>query len=260
MKNYLSNPIEISGNCYFVSDFHLGAPSSAESFLREKRIVNWMNSIQDNVDYLFFLGDVFDFWFEYKYVIPKGYYLFFSKIKEFREKGITIYFFSGNHDMWVKRYLTDEFQMQIFRQQQIFIINGKRCLVGHGDGLGKGDLSYKFIKWLFSAKFNVFLYGLLPSSWAFSLARFSSRKSRSLNSLEKKKSSIEKERNRLISYIDEVSQSLNIDYFFYGHWHQPVEMNVSDAMYYNTGDWLVHDSFVSYLKENDPQLKSYVNN
>ena len=147
-------PITINGNVFFASDFHLGAPNREESDRRERKIISWLNQIQDRCTHLFLLGDIFDYWFEYKDVVPRGYYLLFAKLHEMHEKGIVIYYFTGNHDMWVQDYFSTEFGAIVFKQQQAFVINGKRCLVGHGDGLGPKDHGYKFIKAVFAFRPN----------------------------------------------------------------------------------------------------------
>jgi UDP-2,3-diacylglucosamine hydrolase len=162
---YFQNPISINGICYFASDFHLGAPANkTKNEERELRIIQWLDNIQQDATHLFLLGDIFDFWFEYRDVVPRGYYRLFAKFAELRQRQITVYYFTGNHDMWVKDYFEKEFGFTIFRQQQAFIINGKHCLVGHGDGLGPKDYGYKFIKALFAFRPNIAFFGALSSA------------------------------------------------------------------------------------------------
>jgi UDP-2,3-diacylglucosamine hydrolase len=149
-----SQPITISGVCYFASDFHFGAPNQEISKLREALVIQWLDNIQKDANHLFLLGDIFDFWFEYKGKPPVFFTSFLNKIAELRKKGIEIYFFTGNHDMWVKNYLTEHLGIHIFRKQQEFVINDKKFLIGHGDGLGKGEFGYKCLKLFLNCKIN----------------------------------------------------------------------------------------------------------
>lgn len=248
MNELTENPITVEGTCYFASDFHFGAPDEAVSAERENRVLSWLDNIMADAGTLFLLGDIFDFWFEYRDVVPRGYYRLFSKFRELRDKGISVYYFTGNHDMWVENYFSKEFGFQIFRKQQFFIINGKRCLVGHGDGLGKGDLGYKFIKKMFAFRPNVWLYGLLHPRIAFSVARFFSHKSRAMTGAEDSVF-LSNDKEMLVQYALSVLKDNEIDFFIYGHRHLPLDIKLSDtARYINTGDWLVHDSFCKFDK------------
>jgi len=132
--------------CYFASDFHLGAPTKEQSKIRELAIVRWLDYAATDATDIYLVGDVFDFWFEYAAVIPKGFSRFFGKLAELADRGIQLHFFYGNHDMWVKQYFTEEFGMKIYANPIQLTLYGKRIYLGHGDGLGPGDRGYKFIK------------------------------------------------------------------------------------------------------------------
>jgi len=249
MSFLFSNPVKINGIIYFASDFHLGAPNITASKERENRIINWLDRIEEDATHLFLLGDIFDFWFEYKYVVPKGYFNFLAKLHQLWQKGIEIFYFTGNHDMWVKEYFTEELGVKVFHRQKAFLINGKRCLIGHGDGLGPKEYGYKFIKQLFSFRPHIWLYGVLHSYFSFGLAHFLSRKSRAI-SPDKKQHYRGDDKEMLTQYVLKVSQQEAIDYFIYGHRHLPITKKLpSGAIYYNTGDWLVHDSFLRMDKK-----------
>ena len=131
---------------YFLSDFHLGAPDATSSLVREKKIVSFLNYIQDDASAIFIVGDIFDFWYEYKTVVPKGNVRLLGKLAELTDKGLPIYFFVGNHDMWMKDYFQIELNIPIYFEPKIFEWNDKKFYIGHGDGLGPGDQGYKFIK------------------------------------------------------------------------------------------------------------------
>src|SRR6056297_1431056 len=131
---------------YFASDMHLGFPRQEESIHRERKVVQWLDDIIDHADALYLLGDVFDFWFEYKHVVPRGYTRFLGKIAEFTDRGIPVHFFSGNHDVWVFAYLPKEIGVKVYRKPVIHTIDGKDFFIGHGDGLGDKDWGFKFLK------------------------------------------------------------------------------------------------------------------
>ena len=138
---------------YFASDFHLGFPNNAESLAREKYIISWLSQVQKDASDVFLLGDLFDFWFEYSQVVPKGFVRFLGKLAEMNDAGIQIHIFVGNHDLWMRSYLKDEMGAIIYNKptEFSFDIQGKsvKALLGHGDGLGPGDYGYKFLKQIF---------------------------------------------------------------------------------------------------------------
>ena len=241
------NSIAIRGTAYFASDFHFGAPDVGASRERETAILRWLDEISSDCDHLFLLGDIFDFWFEYRDVVPKGYFRFFSKLLEMKEKGTEIYYFTGNHDMWVKCYFADELGVQIFRTPQEFEINGKRCYIGHGDGLDSRDRGYLLMKKIFAFKPNIMLYGALPPRWAFSIARFCSRSSRAQNSKphSKNEEKARKQEQATLEFIRNILKNSKIDYFIFGHRHLPMQVEVApNVTYFNTGDWLKHNTFL----------------
>lgn len=238
---------QISGTAYFASDFHFGAPDRESSLQREEAVVTWLDRISADASHLFLLGDIFDFWFEYRDVVPKGNFSFLSKLLEISKKGIKIYYFTGNHDMWVGDYFEKEIGMEIFRTQQIFVINGKRCVVGHGDGLDPKDKGYLLIKKIFAFRPNIVLYGALPPRWAFAIARKCSHTSRKKTG----KAAFHRNDEEVMSdYIrNYLQQDPNIDYFIYGHRHLPLEIPIGNTVYFNTGDWLTHNSYLRASSE-----------
>jgi UDP-2,3-diacylglucosamine hydrolase len=249
-----SQPIVISGNCYFASDFHFGAPNVEISRKREQLVINWLDDIQKDANHLFLLGDIFDFWFEYSGKQPVFYAPFLDKIAELRKKGIKIYFFTGNHDMWVKNYLTEQIGVQIFRKKQEFVINNKKFLIGHGDGLGKGEYGYKCLKLFLNCKVNVWLFGLIPPKTGFALAHFFSKKSRAMTP-EYKENFLGNDQELLVQFCHQYIVNHDIDYFIFGHRHLPLKIDIEKAVYFNTGDWLHFNTYIRY--ENTPLLCSF---
>lgn len=229
--------MNITGKCYFASDFHFGSPNEKVSKKREDRVLEWLDQVLVDGKHLFLLGDIFDYWFEYSCVIPKGNYRFLTKLSEIRAKGIEIYFFTGNHDMWVKNYLVEEFGIHLFRNQELFTINDKVCVVGHGDGLGPGQYGYKMMRWVFSRKFNIWLYGLLPSFASFAIARFFSRKSRAMTPTHEEQY-LGEDKEFVILYIKEYLKENHADFFIFGHRHLALDIQIQQSRYINTGDWI----------------------
>lgn len=228
---------------YFVSDFHLGTPGNLDSKERERKIVRFLDKIANDASHIYLLGDVFDFWFEYKTVVPRGYVRLFGKLAELKDKGIDIQFFKGNHDMWVYNYFQEEFGIPVHSQTISVKHFGKDLILGHGDGLGPGDRSYKLIKAIFSNKILQSMFGALHPNIGLGIMRAFSRKSRKSNPDEKQ--FFGKDKERLLIYAEEEAVKTKADYFIFGHRHLPIDMTLSNqkSKYVNLGDWLNHYSY-----------------
>lgn len=241
MNNILNNK-----KIYFLSDFHLGAPNYAESLDREKKIVLFLNSLQDKASEIFILGDVFDFWFEYKNVVPKGYVRLLGKLAELTDKGIDIHLFTGNHDMWMKDYFEKELNIHTYFEPKEFERNGKLFLIGHGDGLGPGDKGYKFLKKIFRNKVCQALFGALHPSWGMSLANYFSRKSRAKTG-HADMTWLGDEQEWLVIYAKEYLQKKHIDFFVFGHRHYPAIVDLKEeSKYINLGDWINNFTYAEF--------------
>ncbi len=227
---------------YFISDFHLGAPDYNTSLKREKKIVSWLSSIKKDCGELFILGDVFDFWFEYKHVVPKGYTRLLGKLAEFSDDGIPVHLFTGNHDMWIFDYLPKETGMKLYRQPQEFIFDNKKFFIGHGDGLGPGDHGYKFIKKVFANKFCQWLFARLHPNLGISMANYWSRKSRMATGNHDEKY-LGDDKEYLVVYINTVLTKQQYDYFIFGHRHLPIDMQIKNSRYINLGDWIKYFTY-----------------
>jgi len=232
-----------AGNIYFLSDFHLGAPDAASSLLREKRIVAFLDSIKNNTSELFILGDLFDFWFEYKKVVPKGYVRILGKLAEISDAGIIIHFFVGNHDMWMKDYFQKELNIKVYFEPASFEFGEKKFLIGHGDGLGPGDKGYKRLKKIFRNRLSQWLFGILPPVWGIGLADYFSRKSRAQTGTSEEKF-LGEDKEWLIAYCKEILKTRKYDYFIFGHRHLAIDFKLTESSrYINLGDWLKYDSY-----------------
>lgn len=228
---------------YFASDFHLGVPDFARSLEREKRIVKWLDEIRPDVEELYLLGDVFDFWFEYKTVVPRGHIRLLGKLAELADAGIPIHYFTGNHDMWTFDYLKEELNAKIYRAPIEATYNGKSFYIGHGDGLGPGDHGYKFIKRVFASKISQWMFARLHPNFGVGLAHYFSRKSRiATGDLDEKFLGEEKE--WLVIHSKELLQKKHYDYLIFGHRHLPLEIPINGkSIYINLGDWIRYNSY-----------------
>jgi UDP-2,3-diacylglucosamine hydrolase len=232
-------------NIYFASDFHLGAPSYAESRKREALIVHWLNWITPTCSELFLMGDVFDFWFEYKTVVPKGFIRLQGKLAEMADAGIKIYFFKGNHDMWVNDYFTKEIGLHIVSDALEIERNGKTFYLHHGDGLGPGDAKYKLLRKIFRNPFCQWLFGLVPPRIGLFVANGWSGKSRIAS--HKKEVFNGNENEWLAIYVQEKLEQMRADYFIFGHRHLPLDIDMgSGTRYVNLGEWINYQSYAVF--------------
>jgi UDP-2,3-diacylglucosamine hydrolase len=231
---------------YFLSDFHLGVPDHATSLVREKRIVSFLESIKKETAVLFIVGDLFDFWFEYKTVVPKGYVRILGKLAEIRDAGIEIHFFVGNHDMWMSGYFEQELGIPVYYAPKTFEFNGKKFLVGHGDGLGPGDYGYKFLKKIFRNPLCKLLFGLIPPFLGIGLASMMSKSSRSVTG-DSDATFLGADKEWLIIYCTEQLKSEHHDYFIFGHRHLPILFQLNEkSAYINLGDWIRYFTYAEF--------------
>lgn len=243
---------------YFASDFHLGAPDPQQSRIRELRIIDWLESIRHDAEVIFLVGDLFDFWYEYKHVVPKGFVRFFGKLAELSDAGIEIVVFLGNRDMWMTDYFPKELNIQTIRQPQTFIFNNKKFYVGHGDGLGADDFGYKILKVIFEGSIPRFLFGrILHPNTGQRIGQIWTK-----NSWKKKRTAEEflgEEKEHLVQYSKKIEAKEHHDFYIFGHRHTKVELAISPtAKYINLGDWIWYNSYAVFDGEN-LQLLSYEN-
>jgi len=227
---------------YFASDFHFGIPDRSGSLIREQLFVDWLEMARRDAVEIFLMGDLFDFWFEYKTVIPRGYVRLLGKLAEITDSGIRIHLFRGNHDMWAFDYLKTELHIDIHRDPEIREFNGKVFYLAHGDGLGPGDHGYKFIKKVFKNRINQWLFRWIHPDLGIRFAFFWSRQSRFANMI--KGDTAERDRRFIDTRLSVHSRKIletnpGIDYFIYGHWHYPLDITLTEKCHQITlGDWL----------------------
>lgn len=241
---------------YFASDFHLGAPNPETSLIREKKIVDWLSHIEKDAEEIYLVGDIFDFWFEYKRAIPRGFVRLQGKIAELTDKGIPVHVFTGNHDMWIFDYLPSELGIKLYREPIVREYFGKKFFIGHGDGLGPGDKGYKFLKKVFANKFCQWCFERLHPNFGIWLAEISSRSSRA-KSGEADKEFQGEENEWLVAYCKEILQKEHFDMFVFGHRHLPLEIKLNErSKYYNLGEWINYCTYLE-VSENSIELKSW---
>ena len=230
---------------YFSSDNHLGLPGKVKSSKREKIFIKWLDTIKNDAQVIFLLGDLFDFWFEFKKVVPKGYTRLFGKLAELTDAGVKIYFFVGNHDAWMRNYFKKELGIDVFFEPKKFKINSKKFFIGHGDGLGPGDYGYKFLKLIFRNSFFKFLFSCIHPDISIRIGEYLSRKNSVISGKEIKFESNEKE--LLFNYCKKILKSDHYNYFVFGHRHLPLKINLgNNSQYYNCGDWFNHYSYLDF--------------
>ncbi|MFZ5553364.1 MAG: UDP-2,3-diacylglucosamine diphosphatase [Bacteroidota bacterium] len=229
---------------YFASDLHLGVPGYEESRKREEKFVKWLGEIKKDAAEVYLVGDLFDFWFEYKTVIPKGFVRLQGKMAELSDSGIIVHVFTGNHDMWMYDYLPKELGVKLYHAPVEREINGKKFFIGHGDGLGPGDKGYKFIKKVFRNKFCQWCFARLHPNFGIGLANYFSRRSR--NKTKHESHYLGDEKEFLVQFCKEKLKEKKYDYFIFGHRHLPIDMKIENSRYINLGDWIQYFTWAEF--------------
>jgi UDP-2,3-diacylglucosamine hydrolase len=237
-------PFQEGKSCYFASDFHLGAPSPASSRGRERKIIAWLERVAPSAAAIFLVGDLFDFWFEYKTAVPKGSVRLLGTIASLRERGIPVYVFTGNHDIWMFDYLQDELDVVVYKKPLIVSYNDTQLFVAHGDGLGPGDTKFKVLKKVFTYPLFQWMFRWVHPDIGIKIALAWSSHSRTDPSTEK---FMGENKEWLYQYALKKSKELDCKFFIFGHRHLPLELPLSNnATYINLGDWLVNFTFLRF--------------
>ena len=231
---------------FFLSDFHLGAPNAESSMQRERIIIRFLESIRNEANTIFLVGDMFDFWYEYRKVVPRGFVRLLGKMAELTDAGIQIHFFVGNHDMWMKNYFQEELNIPVYFEPKEFVFNDLKFLVGHGDGLGPGDHGYKRLKKIFRNPVCQWLFGILPPAIGMGIANYASRRSRASTG-QTEEVFLGEEKEWLLIYSREASLTKNFDFFVFGHRHLPIDYRLDNgSRYINLGDWISYFTYACF--------------
>ncbi len=235
---------------YFVSDLHLGIPDYDSSLQRERIFIDWLEKIRNDAFEIYLMGDVFDFWFEYKTVVPKGYTRMFGKLAELTDAGIPIYLFKGNHDIWAFDYLNKELNIQIHRKPMQVYFNDSLFFLSHGDGIGSGDRAYKVLKFIFELPLNQFLFNWIHPDIGTRLGLYFSRRSRIANVAKEEKRQMQEPLEEIYTYQfakKQIENNSKINYFIFGHNHQAIHEKLSEkSEYLILGDWISYYTYASF--------------
>lgn len=241
---------------YFLSDFHLGAPDAEKSRQREMLIVQFLEEAKKDAHTIFLVGDMFDFWFEYRTVVPKGFVRLLGKLAELSDSGIQLHFFVGNHDMWVSDYFQKELGMPVYYSPRTFTFNNCSFYISHGDGLGPGDHGYKAMKKVFRSPVCQWLFGILPPAIGIGTANFFSRKSRKAQE-HIEETFLGEENEWLLTYSRDILKKETFNFFVFGHRHLPIDYRLSpESRYINLGEWINFQTYAVF-DGREMELKSY---
>lgn len=254
---------------YFASDFHLGVPDWEGSLVRERKLISWLEDVRKDATAIYLMGDLFDFWFEYKTVVPKGYARLFGKLAEITDSGIEVHLFKGNHDLWAFDYLEKEIAVKLHRVGEITILGNRKFFLSHGDGVGPGDYGYKFLKSVFENRVNQFLYRWIHPDIGTRLGSYFSKRSRLTKMLKEGvelKRSNELSREPIVLFSKEMSsKDPSIEFFIFGHVHHPEILKLSEtSSCIILGDWVRHFTYASFdgdkveLKKYNPETAKTV--
>ncbi len=240
---------------YFVSDAHLGLPPAERSLKREKLLVRWLDEVKADAQAIYLMGDIFDYWFEYKKVVPRGFVRFLGKIAEITDSGIPVYFFTGNHDVWVFDYLPSETGVTVYHEPQQVEIAGRRFYLAHGDGLGPSEWSYKLLKGIFTSRILQWLYARIHPNSSTGFAHRWSKHSRFSKGNFVPFLGADKE--HLVIHSKHVLETRHFDYFIYGHRHVALDLPLGDtSRVIYLGDWFVNFTYAVF-DGTDVRLLSY---
>jgi UDP-2,3-diacylglucosamine hydrolase len=231
---------------FFASDFHFGVPNHAISVAREKKVVAWLSSVEAEASDIFLMGDLFDFWFEYRKAIPKGFTRFLGKLADLQDRGIKIHIFTGNHDLWMFDYLPQELGVTIYKDPIVLKIANHRLLIGHGDGLGPGDKTYKYLKMMFTSSVAQWLFARIHPNLGITLAHRWSKSSR-LSNMKLEEKFQGEDREFLLAWCKETERRAHHDFYIFGHRHLPMDLKVGEiSRYINLGEWVHFSPFAVY--------------
>lgn len=228
---------------YFASDFHFGIPDHETSQARERRVCTWLDEIAADAEQLFLVGDLFDTWFEYRNVVPRGFTRFLGKLAQLRDAGLHIEAFTGNHDLWMLDYFHHEFGIPVHHGPIIREFNGKKLFIAHGDGLGPGDTGYKILKTVLRSPFSQWLYRRVHPDTGVGVAGWFSRLGPKHADMPVKEW-LGPEKEMLVKFCLDTLKKEHYDYFVFGHRHLAVDYELAgNSHYINLGDWIRYDSY-----------------
>lgn len=241
---------------YFASDFHLGVPDHASSLEREKRVVRWLDEVSKDASDIYLVGDLFDFWFEFKTVVPKGFTRLLGKMSEIADRGINLHVFHGNHDLWMFGYFEQEIGCKVYPKPVTVELMGRRFHIAHGDGLGPGQKGFKFILSVYRNYFFQRLFAFFHPNIGITIANWFSNRSKQ-QTFSEDQVYLGDDKEYLMLYAkDQLLRDAAINYFILGHRHFPFDKKVGAAHVINLGDWMRYNTYVVFDGET-VELKTY---
>lgn len=235
-------------NIYFLSDAHLGSLAIPHPRMQERRLVNFLDSIKHKAEAVYLMGDIFDFWYEYKNVVPKGYTRLLGKISELTDMGVEVHYFIGNHDIWQHDYFEKECGMTLHRHNEVVELHGQTFFLGHGDGLGSKDKKFKFLRALFHSTTCQHLFSMLHPRWGVAFGLEWARHSRLKREDGKEPPYQGEHKESLIIFAKEYLQTHpDINYFIFGHRHIEIDLMLSrTTRIMILGDWITQFSYAVF--------------
>jgi len=233
---------------YFLSDAHLGSRAIAHGRTQERRLVRFLDSIKEKAGAVYLLGDMFDFWYEYKHVVPKGYTRLLGKISELTDLGVEVHFFTGNHDIWAYGYLAEECGVIIHRKPLTVEMGDKVFFLAHGDGLGDPNPSFKLLRAIFHNRVCQILFSALHPRWGMEFGLTWAKHSRLKHEAEDPPCYLGEDKEYLVLFAKEYLHSHpNVNYFLFGHRHIELDLMLSrTARVMILGDWITHFTYAVY--------------
>lgn len=219
-------------------------------------LVDWLDGIQTEISELYLLGDIFDFWHEYKHVVPRGFTRFLGKLAQLADKGVRLHYFTGNHDIWVYDYLPQEIGLTLYRDPVIREIQGKRFYIGHGDGIDEGDTGYKLMKWGFTNKVLQWLFARIHPNASMAFGKRWSKSSRYAKGIVADPYRGNDQEMQVI-FARKTLEKEHFDFFLFGHRHIPFDVRIGNSRVVNLGDWINNFTFAVWNGK-DLELHSIV--
>jgi UDP-2,3-diacylglucosamine hydrolase len=250
-------------NTYFISDLHLGAKYMHDQLERERRVCRFLDSIRDDAAELFLLGDILDYWYEYKYVVPRGYIRFLGKLAELADNGVKLTWVTGNHDVWLFDYLRDQLGMTVLNGHTVVETQGKRILIAHGDDVGVQPAMYRFTRWCFYNKVCQWLYAAIHPRWTYPIATGWSNENRTRRDPVEQQAISERAASHLMDFSrDYHRQHPDVEAFVYGHIHIARYNEAHDGMppVIFLGEWISLDSYLVLDGDGKFSLRYYGKN
>ena len=247
--------VDRANKVYFLADAHLGSKSHADSVETERKLCRWLDEVKGDAAVIFLMGDIFDYWYEYRYVVPKGFTRLLGKLGELTDAGVEIHFFAGNHDLWLTDYLTVECGLILHHEPLITMIGDKKFFLAHGDGLGDESRSFHLLRKLFHNQFLRKCFSAVHPRWTIPLAYSWSNSSRASGGVVPY---LGEEREYLVRFAKSKLQEIpDINYFVFGHRHILLDLPIAqNSRVIMLGDWITLFSYAEFDGEN-MQLKQW---